>query len=139
MVLLMVIKLLKLGGIMSDKKFSFRKELEENSKKYNEVQNIQKQEIIDKRNEILLKNSDLTDQKMMNNENRNNIKNFEEEIEGVRNKVFSSSSSFASGISNSVLGNNISQFNNNISRKYVSSKKRPRIRREILQLYQFGK
>ena len=96
---------------MSDKKFSFRKELEENSKKYNEVQNIQKQEIIDKRNEILLKNSDLTDQKMMNNENRNNIKNFEEEIEGVRNKVFSSSSSFASGISNSVLGNNISQFN----------------------------
>ena len=68
MVLLMVIKLLKLGEIMSDKKFSFRKELEENSKKYNEVQNIQKQEIIDKRNEILLKNSDLTDQKMMNNE-----------------------------------------------------------------------
>ena len=96
---------------MSDKKFSFRKELEENSKKYNEVQNIQKQEMIDKRNEILLKNSDLTDQKIMNNENRNNIKNFEEEIEGVRNKVFSSSSSFASGISNSVLGNNISQFN----------------------------
>lgn len=46
MVLLMVIKLLKLGGIMSDKKFSFRKELEENSKKYNEVQNIQKQEIL---------------------------------------------------------------------------------------------
>ena len=58
---------------MSDKKFSFRKELEENSKKYNEVQNIQKQEMIDKRNEILLKNSDLTDQKIMNNENRNNI------------------------------------------------------------------
>ena len=40
MVLLMVIKLLKLGEIMSDKKFSFRKELEENSKKYNEVQKL---------------------------------------------------------------------------------------------------
>lgn len=112
MILLIVIKLLKLGGIMSDKKFSFRKELEENSKKYNEVQSIQKQEIIDKRNEMLSQKSDLSSMELLNDENGKDIKNFGKEIEEIKNKTLNSFSNSASNISNSILGNNISQFSN---------------------------